>query len=240
MKGMYSVLLSCVSSLALLTSWPTLTRAGEALPSANEILQRLLDHNGTPRPASKAYFLCTKQTVDEEMDRGGRVTSRKIKVGESRSQPNNSTDARKWGGQNGVSFDRDLLQRFDFTVQKREMLNGRSTFLLTFVPKTPAWPVRRLQDRLLNRAAGSLWIDEQEAELVKADLYLSEPVSFGILGAADVIRFSFERSYVSGAGWLTHWIETNFKGRKFVIPIQVRRRVDCSDYKAEPPSEQGG
>lgn len=232
---MYSRLFSGILGLLLLAGGASHLQAEGSLPSADEVLRRLLEHGRGPQPEPQGYYLCTKQTVTEEMDRSGRVTSRKVKVGESKSQPNESANANKWGGQNGIAFDQDLLQRFDFTVAKKETINGRPTFLLTFAPKNPLWPIHRIQDRLLNRARGSLWIDEQDSELVKADLALSEPVSFGILGAVDVLQFSFERTHVDGGEWLTHWTETNFKGRKFVIPIQIRKRVDCGEYKKQDP-----
>jgi hypothetical protein len=182
-------------------------------------------------PRSQAYYLCTKQTVTEELDSDGHVTDRKVKVGESHLDPKAIKDANKWGSQNGVKLNEDLLRRFQFTVVRRELLNRRSAFVLSFVPKDPPAPVHHFQDRLLNRAMGALWIDQQDYELVKADLCLGEPVSFGILGAVDSLRFSFERIHAQDGAWLTKWTDTFFKGRKFIIPVQFRKRVDCTAFK---------
>jgi hypothetical protein len=186
----------------------------------------------------QGYYLCTKQTVTEELDSSGHVTSRKVKKGESKSNPSGAADANKWGSQNGINLDEQLLSRYRFTVAGREVLNGRSAFLLTFVPREPAPPVHHFQDRLLNRAMGSLWIDEKDYELVKASLSLSQPVSFGILGAVDAINFGFERTRGPDGNWFTKWTDTHFKGRKFIIPFQIRKRVDCTDFRRLEPERQ--
>ena len=87
----------------------------------------------------------------------------------------------------------------------------------------------------MNRAMGTLWIDEQDDQSVKATIGLSESVSFGILGAVDSLNFGFERLHTETGTWLTRWTDTAFKGRKFVIPVQFRKRVDCSNFTRLPP-----
>jgi hypothetical protein len=221
--------------LALACVWCRVAslQAAEPLPSADEVLRELVRRSQAQgaSESQKNCYLCTKQTVTEEWDSSGRVAHRKVKVGESHIEPKAVKDANKWGSQNGVSLNEDLLRRYRFTVSRREMLNGRPTLVLTFVPTTPPAPVQRLQDRLLNRAMGTLWIDEQDSELVRANLCLCESVSFGILGAVDALNFSFERLHAPDGSWLMKWTDTFFKGRKFVIPVQIRKRVDCSDYR---------
>jgi hypothetical protein len=230
--GLYRILV-----LVSVVGLASLARAADVLPAPEEILRKLVERSESPRqPETQAYYLCTKQTVTEELDHSGRVTSRKVKVGESRSNPN-AADANKWSSQNGISFDQALFERFKFTVADKEVFNGRPTFRLVFVPKQPAWPVRRFQDRLLNRATGTLWIDEQDSELVKASIGLSESVSFGLLGAVEAVNFSFERARAENGGWLTRWTDTSFKGRKFVIPFQTRKRVECTDFRKVPERE---
>jgi hypothetical protein len=221
-----------ITGLALMMVLGSLQgQASEPLPNAEDVLRELVRHTQAEPSSDRGYYLCTKKTVTEELDSSGRVTNRKVKVGESHIDPVAVKDANKWGSQNGVALNEDLLRRFQFTVQKREVLNGRPTFVLTFVPKDPPVPVRHFQDRLLNRAMGTLWIDEKDYELVKASLCLGQPVSFGILGAVDALSFGFERVHAEEGNWLMKWTDTFFKGRKFVIPVQFRKRVDCKDFK---------
>jgi len=215
----------------------SLRGADRGLPSADQVLRQLLDHARAAQ-APDGYYLCTKQTVTDELDSSGHITSRKVKLGESRPSPREAKDASKWSTQNGFSIDQDLLQRYQFTVVDREIINGRSSLVLTFLPKDPPLPPLKFQDRLLNRAMGTVWIDEQDHELAKASLCLGQPVSFGILGAVDIVTFNFERARTADGAWLTKWTDAYFKGRKFVIPVQIRKRVDCTDFrKLEPEAE---
>jgi hypothetical protein len=205
-------------------------RSDQPLPTAADVLQRVVERSQTqPSASSAAPYFCKKQTVTEEMDPEGRVTERKVKIGESKSAPG-THDANKWGRQNGVGLDEGLLRRFNFSVVDREIRKGRRTLVMTFVPKRPLAPIRHLQDHLLNRAMGTIWVDEEDNEMVKADIRLGEPVSFGLLGAVEELSFSFELARSEEGGWLTQSSETYVKARKFLKPFQLRKRVDCSDF----------
>ena len=221
--------LSVAGQLAIIAE-PTLRSPD--LPSADDVLRRLVERSQTPEGAEKRVtYVCTKQTVTEDFDNAGHLTNRKVKIGQSRSAPRGNNSANKWGSENGVSLDGNLLGRYQSTVVGRETLNGRPAIVLNFVPRQPAPPIHRLQDRLLNRAMGTVWIDEQDYDLAKADLCLSEPVSFGILGAVDALTFSFERARAEDGSWLTRWTEAVFKVRKFLTRIQSRKRVDWTGFK---------
>jgi hypothetical protein len=224
----------------LTSSWAAPASPTEPLPTADQVLRELAKRSQNPRLSdSSPCYLCTKRTVTEELDSSGRVTHRKVNVGESHLDPSAVKDANKWGSQNGVKLNEDLLQRFQFTLSHRELLNGRSTLVLTFVPNNPPAPVRQFQDRLLNQAIGTLWIDAEDYELAKANLFLGQPVSFGILGAVQRLTFGFERTRAADGAWLMKWTDTFFKGRKFIIPVQLRKRVDCTDFRrVDSPREE--
>jgi hypothetical protein len=215
-------------------------KAARDLPSADAVLRQFIERAEQQRNAQDhVYYLCTKKTVTEEIDSTGRVVSRKVKVGEARAHPTGTNDADKWGSKNGITLNEALLQRFRFTVIGRETVKGRSTVRLNFAPKHPAPPVRQFQDRFLNKAEGTVWIDEHDYELVRASVVLSESVSFGFLGGIDALRFSFERFVGQDGVWMTSWTDTYFKGRKFLKPVQTRKRVDWSGFQRyEEPSIQ--
>jgi hypothetical protein len=207
-------------------------RADQPLPPVDEVLRRMVERaQARSAPQTASTYICRKKTVTEEMDPSGRVTERKVKVGESRPASNGATDANKWGSQNGVNLGEDLLRRFDFDVVDRQIINRRATLILTFVPKRPAVPAFHLQDFVLNRAMGTIWVDEQQYEVVKADIRLGQPISFGPLGAVNEVSFAFERFFSPDGGWLTRWTETFVKARKLLKPIQMRKRVDCTDFR---------
>ncbi len=231
MRQLYSTW--CVLLFAVLTgSVAASATATETLPPVDEVLKALIKRAQSQRTKElDGYYLCTKQTVTEDMDSSGKVTNRKVKVGESRSQVGGASEANKWSSKNGFNLDEELLRRYAFNVERRDVFNNRPVFVMNFVPKTPAPPVRQFQDRLLNRAMGTLWVDETDHELVKASICLGEPVSFGILGSVDVFNFSFERARAEDGIWVTRWTDTYVKARKFIRPFQLRKRVDWTDFK---------
>src|ERR1041384_5985170 len=92
---------SLVTAVEVLTT----ARAAQALPPVDEVLRQMVERSHAPHNTEpQSYYLCTKQTVTEELDTSGRVTSRKVKMGESRSNPTGAADANKWGSQNGISL----------------------------------------------------------------------------------------------------------------------------------------
>ena len=231
MRQVYWMRLAATCGCGLLLAVSNTARGSDALPSPDEILRRVWTRSQAPEAAAPSYFLCTKQTVTEELDTHGRVTQRKVRVRENRSQRAGAEDVDKWTSQNGVNLGEDLLKRFNFSVIGKTNIDGRAAFHLTFVPKVPPAPVRDFRDRLLNKAMGVIWVDATEDELVKAHLCLSEPVSFGIIGGVESLAFSFERTRATEGAWLTRWTETQFKGRKFLKWVQTRKRVDWSEYR---------
>ncbi|MHC1765553.1 MAG: hypothetical protein AB9869_14830 [Verrucomicrobiia bacterium] len=205
------------------------------LPAARDVVEKLVQRAERAHPtepkSSEDYYLCTRKTVTEEMDPKGKVTNRKVKVRERRRPSSGALDARKWTAENGVTLDAELLRRFEFTVVRRELLNGRPSLVLTFAPQDPSPPTRKLQDYFLNRTVGTVWVDEDEYEVAKADISLGEPVSFGILGAVHAFSFRFERVRTEDGNWLNSWTDTTVKARKFVLPIRTRKRVDWTDFQ---------
>src|ERR1041385_2705641 len=141
LKFLLVVLLAAMTGFAPLSS----VASDKGLPSADEVLRQLLEHARAAHglPAGRGYYLCTKQTVTDELDSSWHITSRKVKLGESHPNPREASDASKWSTQNGFNLDEDLLRRFQFTVVERQMLNGRSNLLLHFVPKDPPPPARK-------------------------------------------------------------------------------------------------
>jgi hypothetical protein len=131
----------------------------------------------------------------------------------------------------GKAFDRndfllnpDLLNRFQFTLAGREIINGRPALMVNFQPKSGVLPEQSIKDRFINRAAGSIWVDEQDYALVKADLHLTQKVSVfgGLVGAVWKCTYSFERARTDDGLWFVRNVDWHLEGRAVV----VRRIVD--------------
>jgi hypothetical protein len=212
--------------------FPPSARSAESLPSVEEIKRSIVTRAATvgERGALHTYE-CKKETVSEEFNSNGRLASRQVKVGQSTAVSNGVLSASKWSRKNGFSLDEELLQRFEFQLVRRETINDRSAFMLRFTPRRHSVPVFQFQERVVNRMSGLIWVDEEDHELVKAHLRLSEPVSLGPLGAIETLSFDFERFRAEDGSWLPERTETRFKGRKFLKNLQTRNQVRYSDFK---------
>jgi len=111
----------------------------------------------------------------------------------------------------------DLLQKFTFKVTGREMLNGRSTLVLEFQPRSGKLPERNFKDKFINKAAGRVWVDEAEAVVAKVALRLSEevPVIGGLVGNVKQGQYHFERTRTSEGFWFTRTVDWRLEGRQF-------------------------
>jgi hypothetical protein len=147
---------------------------------------------------------------------------------------------RKKRNQPRIDLTEEVVKRFDFTMDHREMISGRPTLVLTFAPKRGV-PVRQIQDRFLNEAVGTVWIDERESEVVKADIRLREPVSIsgGLVAAVQVCHYFMERTRVEPGVWLLKQTELFIRGRQLFSPIHSRKQENWSGFK-KPSDEKPG
>jgi hypothetical protein len=138
----------------------------------------------------------------------------------------------------GRAFDRkdflmnpDLLNRFDFVMRGREPLNGRDALVIDFKPKSGKLPERNLKEKFINRAAGRVWLDEAEAQLVKADLYLTQKVNVlgGLVGAVWKFTCTIDRERTDDGFWFTRASAWHLEGRE----VFIRRIVDYHEQTTD-------
>lgn len=118
----------------------------------------------------------------------------------------------------------DLINRFDFTLVRREVLNGRPVLVIDFKPAKKKLPENSMKEKFLNKAAGRAWVDEEDAVPVKADLHLSAPVSVlgGLVGAVQKFTFTFNRQRTPEGVWFTTDTDWHLEGRE----VFFRRIID--------------
>ena len=72
----------------------------------------------------------------------------------------------------------ELVERFNFNVARREWIDGRSTLVMTFAAKATA-PEDSIEDKIYKHVFGTVWVDEEEAELTKLDASVRGPIPLG-------------------------------------------------------------
>lgn len=125
----------------------------------------------------------------------------------------------------------DLLSRFDFTLVKRKQLNGRDTLLVAFKPQKRKLPNENIRDRFINKAAGTVWVDEGDWMLSKVDVYLTESVNVvgGLVGAVKKFNYGFDRERTPDGLWYTRNINWRLEGRE----LFSRKILEYEEKRAE-------
>jgi hypothetical protein len=141
----------------------------------------------------------------------------------------NNPDARKEG-----LVTPELLDRYQFVVEKRVILNNRPTLVLRFRPKEGKLPSKTLENKFLNPMAGRLWIDEQDADTARLQVNLVEPVYlgwFGLLGSLTQCDLTLERQRMPDGVWINTKQALLIECRKLIATTRFRITDESSGFK---------
>jgi hypothetical protein len=145
-----------------------------------------------------------------------------------------SDDRQKPGTRKEGLVTAELLDRYQFVVEKRVVLSNRPTLVLTFRPKAGNLPSRTIEDKLLNPMAGRLWIDEEDADAARLEVSLVEPVFlgwFGLLGSLTQCDVSLERRRMPDGVWINAKQALFIQCRKLTATTRFRTTDKSSGFK---------
>jgi len=128
----------------------------------------------------------------------------------------------------------ELLDRYQFVVEKRVILNNRPTLVLRFRPKEGKLPSSAIEDKLLNPLAGRLWIDEEDADTARLEVNLVEPVYlgwFGLLGSLTQCDLFLERQRMPDGVWINTKQALLIECRKLIATMRFRTTDESSEFK---------
>jgi hypothetical protein len=126
----------------------------------------------------------------------------------------------------------DILERFTFTVTGRTNRMRRSVVMLEFQPRADA-PNRNLTDRIVNKISGAVWVDERDAEIVRLDLKMTEPVKFwgGILGQLDRFEWTLWRRRSALGPWFNERSSGMVQIRKLFTSTRFRISEESFNFR---------
>lgn len=206
----------------------------EVYPSAEEALtyRRIIERDGRPVPVAEI-------AEQDRRYRGKFDDWRRRLAREARSE----REARLARDAEMHARDqarlKEALGMFTFTLEKREMWEGRSTIVVAFTPRSEVSP-RSRDGRIAKSFAGRAWIDEAEHEVTHLEAKAIDDVSIGYGLIARMNPGStavFTRRKQQGA-WLP--TETRFQatGRALLVRrVAVDFVRTYSDYRPFDPSE---
>jgi hypothetical protein len=132
---------------------------------------------------------------------------------------------------------KDLVDRYQFEVKKRELIDGRPTLQVVFAVDPEKLVEKNLQDRILNRLAGTVWVDETTSEVARLQVHLTKGFSvglLGILGSLSECRFNLTRKPMPDGTWLPHLQETQITARKLSSPVHFQVKAESTNFHPEP------
>jgi len=129
----------------------------------------------------------------------------------------------------------ELAAKYQFSLRGRKLLNGRSAYVIAFRPRSANLPVRQIADHLLNQLTGTIWIDEQEFEIARADISAQCKVTLGgvleLLGSLKNFSYALERIRLEDGTWFNRAANGDFEGRKLLEMTHVKTRSETSDFQ---------
>lgn len=131
-----------------------------------------------------------------------------------------------------VLVSQKLIDRYKFQYQHQEEINGRQAYVLSFQPRSDDLPVEKMQDRVLNKLSGLVWVDCQDFEIARAELRLSETVKLwgGLLGSLEVFNLELNRERSPYGVWYNHLGTLQIEGRKLFSPLRYKAKESTDGF----------
>lgn len=127
----------------------------------------------------------------------------------------------------------DFLRAETFTSPRREMFRGQEVIAFDFAGN-PNYKPKKEIDRIIQKLAGVMWVDEQAREIVRLEAHFAESVKVGgglLASLQKGSNFVFEQAKINGEVWLPSYAEVHFAGRIVFVKLKQNAIDRYSDYK---------
>jgi hypothetical protein len=128
---------------------------------------------------------------------------------------------------------REIFEAYHFDLVGVETLGGRSAWVIDASPRPGYKPTSR-EAKAFVKSSGRIWVDQEDTRLVKLDVRMNEPISFGwfIFRLRPGARLQLEQTRVEDRVWLPKrlWLrgEAKILGVK---TIRVEAETSYRDYR---------
>jgi hypothetical protein len=135
--------------------------------------------------------------------------------------------------ENTIELNEELVGKYEFVILGEEVVGARPVYVLTFQPKSHNLPVRRKIDYVLNRLAGKVWIDQEDYEIAKAEMRLTESAQiwFGLLASLRGFTAAFEQTRLPDGCWFVKHVDSTIDARFLFSTVHQKQEEWLSDFK---------
>jgi hypothetical protein len=134
---------------------------------------------------------------------------------------------------------KDLIDYFECKTLRREAVQGHQTLVVSFEGK-PGKDDGPIQERLLRRMAGVLWVDEATADVARLEVHLTKGLSLGVmgvLGAVKACKMDLVSKPMADGTWLPENTKMSISARMFVSSVRFQVEETASNFTLEPPEK---
>jgi hypothetical protein len=134
------------------------------------------------------------------------------------------------------TFDEKFVSKYNFTLQGQAEVNGRGAYVLKYKPKSKDLPEENVSDRFMNKTKGTLWIDQEDFVISKAQTTLLEPVKIlgGIVASIKKMDFTIVLKK-KGDEWFPSAMHQKVSGRKLVSSFDMRVKITFDSFEKVAP-----
>jgi len=131
---------------------------------------------------------------------------------------------------------RELPVAFDFQLKSEEVLDGRRMYVIHATAR-PDYQPRTLTGKVLAHLEATLWVDQQDYRLAKADAEVTDTIAVGLVlvRLAKGSRAILEQAHVNDEVWLPRQIRTIASARIGLLKVlRIEQDFTYSKYRAVP------
>ena len=139
----------------------------------------------------------------------------------------------------------ELPDALDFRKIGVELRNNRPADVFEYKPH-PGYKAKQMRARAFEKISGQVWIDQQDGEMAKLDLYVFDTINigFGMLGRVEKgTIFEIERKKWEVGVWFEEWQRVRFEVRIMMVKT-IRQELEnrwsnVSLHSGAKPSRPG-
>lgn len=134
----------------------------------------------------------------------------------------------------GRSAVEDAVAVLRFTMEHRERIDGRDAIVVRFESRPDSKPTTR-EGRMAKVMKGTIWVDEAEREVMRAEATAVDDLSYGfgiIARLNEGTHFTLTREPVDGDVWLPTSIRLRGEGRAILFRrLTIDHVIEWFDYR---------
>lgn len=202
-----------------------------------EEISTVTKKNGTPLSPAEEQKETEKaqKHVEEIQKRQAKQDAKEEKAKEDGKEEKNEDEV-------GIEM---FLRTCEFVNPRRERFRGRDVLVFDF-EANPEYKPRNLEERIVQKLAGVIWVDEKALDVVRleANFVGDAKIAGGVLASVQKgTGFVFEQEYVNNEVWLPTYVEAHVGARVLLLKglrvSDITRYADYKKYHVEASSVIG-